>query len=94
MVWPCPVFRSGHYLPVATILRHLDAMSAVKANVLHWHLVDSASFPYVSTAFPELAEHGAYRPTLVYTPEDVRAVVRFAKQRVQGLRHHYGPCPT
>ena len=27
-----------HYYPLRTILQHLDAMAAVKMNVLHWHL--------------------------------------------------------
>ena len=51
---------SRHFLPVENILLHLDAMSCTKMNLLHWHLVDSQSWPYVSMAFPRLAEHGAY----------------------------------
>ena len=59
-------------------------MSATKMNALHWHLVDSQSFPYVSKAFPQLSEHGAYHPTEVYSQEDIMRVVQYAKQR--GIR--------
>jgi hexosaminidase len=70
--------------PLEAILKHLDAMSAVKMNVLHWHIVDIESFPYQSAAFPELSQHGAYHPTEVYTPADIMKVVAAAKER--GIR--------
>ena len=38
---------SRHFLPVPFIMHILDAMQANKLNVLHWHIVDSNSFPCV-----------------------------------------------
>jgi hexosaminidase len=65
-----------HFLPVSTILNHLDSMAAVKMNALHWHMVDSQSFPFVSKIYPELSAHGAFHPDEVYTYQDVERVVR------------------
>ena len=38
---------SRHFLPVLFIKHIIDGMSANKLNVLHWHIVDSNSFPFV-----------------------------------------------
>ena len=63
------------------IRAHIDAMAYNKMNVLHWHIVDTASFPYVSTAYPALSAKGAYDSNHVYTPENVEGIVRYAKFR-------------
>ncbi|KAL2915625.1 Glucosamine-6-phosphate isomerase (Glucosamine-6-phosphate deaminase) (GNPDA) (GlcN6P deaminase) [Polyrhizophydium stewartii] len=67
-----------HFLPVQTILHIIDGMAAAKLNVLHWHAVDSQSFPIRSTAFPALAQRGAYSPWQTYSPADVAAIVEYA----------------
>ena len=75
---------SRHYYPKEVILQHLDAMSYSKFNVLHWHIVDAISFPYQSTMFPEMSRQGAYSPDHVYTADDVKDIVAYAKNR--GIR--------
>ena len=77
--------RSSQYVPLRTsLLPLLDGMHAVKLNVLHWHLTDAHSFPFASEAVPDLARLGAHHPSLVYTPDEMRAVVAYAHRR--GIR--------
>nr|XP_022921143.1 beta-hexosaminidase subunit beta-like isoform X1 [Onthophagus taurus] len=76
---------SRHFQPLSIIYKLLDAMEYNKINVFHWHIVDDQSFPYESTAFPELSEQGSYHPTgAVYTRTDVKNVIEYA--RVRGVR--------
>lgn len=73
-----------HFLPVSVIKTHLDAMTMVKMNVLHWHLTDDQSFPWETEELPELAQQGSFAPEAVYTPADIKEVVRYA--RFRGVR--------
>lgn len=80
---------SNHFLQLSTLLRLLDAMAAAKLNVLHWHIMDSYSFPFASDKFPDLASAGKWTAgdtagagrDSVYTPDMVQAVVHYATQR-------------
>jgi len=46
--------------------------------VLHWHVVDSQSFPLEVTEFPELAKTGAYDASSIYKVADVQEIVKYA----------------
>ena len=73
-----------HFLPVNTLLTIIDALAYGKFNVLHWHIVDDQSFPYYSSAFPELSAMGAWNApatTHVYSKSDVSRVISYAKAR-------------
>jgi hexosaminidase len=73
---------SRHFEPVDVIERNLDAMAAVKLNVLHWHLSDDQGFRIESKRYPKLQDlgsGGAY-----YTQTQVREIVAYARDR--GIR--------
>lgn len=72
---------SRNYYGVEDILRTIEAMSANKLNVFHWHVTDSHSFPLMVPSEPELAAKGAYGPDMIYSPSDVAKIVQF------GLEH-------
>jgi hexosaminidase len=78
-----------HYIPVNKILQIIKAMSSIKLNVLHWHIVDAQSFPLVVPDAPELAKKGAFAPRAVYTTDDIDMIVKTAK--LNGIRviHEY-----
>lgn len=75
---------SRHFFSVAAIKRTLTGMAHSKLNRFHWHITDSQSFPFRSKYYPQLAQYGAYSNEEVYTPEDVKEVVEYA--RVRGIQ--------
>jgi len=72
-----------HFLSMNVLKQNIDLMAAHKYNVFHWHMVDDQSFPFNSSALPELVA-GAYRPGLTYSTDDVADIVEYARQR--GIR--------
>ncbi|KAH8085997.1 N-acetylhexosaminidase [Cristinia sonorae] len=70
-----------NFFPVSDIKRAIDAMSWVKINQFHWHIVDSQSFPLQVPGFLELSQKGAYSSSMVYTPQDVKDIVSYAGAR-------------
>ena len=70
---------SRHFVSAATIKRQIDAMEAVKLNVLHLHLSDNEGFRVESLRYPKLqavASHGQF-----YTQAEVRDLVAYAAER-------------
>jgi hexosaminidase len=70
---------SRHWMPVEVIERNLDAMAAVKLNVLHWHLSDDQGFRVESKRFPRLQQLGS--DGHFYTQEQVRKIIAYARDR-------------
>ncbi|KAL2622433.1 hypothetical protein R1flu_002638 [Riccia fluitans] len=71
---------SRHYLPLETIKKVIDSMAYAKLNVLHWHIVDTQSFPLEIPSYPGLWE-GSYTKTERYTMEDAANIVEYARRR-------------
>ncbi|CAH2065594.1 unnamed protein product [Thlaspi arvense] len=71
---------SRHYLPLPIIKNVIDSMTYAKLNVLHWHIVDSQSFPLEILSYPKLW-NGAYSFSQKYTFEDATAIVKYAQRR-------------
>ncbi|KAJ0178174.1 hypothetical protein K1T71_005997 [Dendrolimus kikuchii] len=75
---------SRHFIPLVDIKRTLDGMASTKLNVFHWHVTDSHSFPLESSRVPQFTRYGAYSAEEIYTTEEVRGLVQYAK--VRGIR--------
>ncbi|TYH30966.1 hypothetical protein ES288_A01G137400v1 [Gossypium darwinii] len=71
---------SRHYLPVPVIKKVIDSMSYAKLNVMHWHIVDTQSFPLEIPSYPKLWD-GAYSPSERYTVADAADIVSYARKR-------------
>jgi hexosaminidase len=72
-----------HYQPVPMLKNVIDSLAYAKFNTLHWHIVDSQSFPMEARSASNLWM-GAWSAEEVYTVEDVEEVIEYGKQR--GIR--------
>lgn len=75
---------SRNFMPLDYLKRIVIGMAANKLNVFHWHISDSQSFPLVLPSVPLLAKYGAYGPDMIYSPENIKQFVEFA--RIHGVR--------
>ncbi len=71
-----------HFMPVDVIKRNLDAMAAVKMNVLHWHLSEDQGFRIESKVYPKLHKLGS--DGFYYTHSQIKDIVNYAEDR--GIR--------
>ena len=71
-----------HWMPVDVVKRNIDAMAAVKLNVLHWHLSEDQAFRVESKLYPRLQEMGSNGN--YYTQDQIREIVAYARDR--GIR--------
>ena len=58
-----------HWMPVEVVKRNLDAMAAVKLNVLHWHLSEDQGFRVESKRYPAAPRIGIGRRLLHAGPD-------------------------
>lgn len=68
-----------HFIPMDVLLRNIDAMAAVKLNVLHLHLSDDEGFRVESKVYPKLQQNGSNG--LYYTQAQIVAMVKYAHKR-------------
>ncbi len=71
-----------HWIPTHVIKRNIDAMAAVKMNVLHMHLTEDQGFRIESKKFPKLHKLGSNGN--YFTQEEMKGIVKYAKER--GIR--------
>lgn len=71
-----------HFMPLKVIKRNLDAMAAVKMNVLHLHLSDDQGFRIESKIFPELTKLGS--DGKFFTKNQIKEIIKYAGER--GIR--------
>jgi hexosaminidase len=68
-----------HFISFDEMKRNIDAMAAVKMNVLHWHLTDDEGFRVESKVFPLLHQKGSNGD--YYTQAQLKELVRYAADR-------------
>jgi hexosaminidase len=68
-----------HFIPMDVLKRNIDAMAAVKLNVLHLHLTDDQGFRVESKLFPLLQEKGSNGN--YYTQTEIRDMIIYAAKR-------------
>lgn len=73
---------SRHFISVGALRRNLDAMAAMKMNVLHLHLSDDQGFRIESKLHPYLHQMGSNGE--FYTQEEIKLLVAYADAR--GIR--------
>lgn len=72
-----------NFISVRKLLEQLDGMALSKLNVLHWHMDDAQSWPMQIDLYPNMTRD-AYSPREIYTHDDMRHVVGYARAR--GIR--------
>ena len=59
----------------------LDGMMLGRNNGFHWHFSEDDSIPMFSKSYPDLVNYTAFTDREIYTPDDVKEIVRYAKIR-------------
>jgi len=72
---------SRNWIAPTDAIRVLDAMAHCKFNKLHPHASDAQLWPLEIPTLPELAIEGAYDPSQIWSPEDLRTVQQYGSLR-------------
>jgi hexosaminidase len=57
-----------HFMPKATLLKHIDLLALHKLNVFHWHLTEDQGWRIEIKRYPKLTEIGAWRKDTMVPP--------------------------
>jgi len=71
-----------HFMPMNVIKRNLNAMEALKMNVLHLHLSDDQGFRVESKIYPKLTQLGS--DGKYFTQGQIKEIIKYASDR--GIR--------
>lgn len=71
-----------HWMPMEVVMRNIDAMAAVKMNVLHLHLTEDQGFRIESKKYPKLHQMGS--DGNYFSQEEIKLIVKYASDR--GIR--------
>lgn len=69
-----------NFISKKKLFEQIDGMALSKLNVLHWHMVDSQSWPVEIDAYPQMTED-AYSPNEVYSHNTIKQVINYAAAR-------------
>ena len=72
-----------NFISLPKFYEQLDGMALSKLNVLHWHLVDSQSWPIQMDVYPQMTLD-SYGSSSTYSHDDIRGVIAYARAR--GIR--------
>ena len=73
---------SRHWIPEEVVKRNIDAMAAVKLNVLHFHMTDDQGFRFESKVYPKLQGMGS--DGHYYNQAQITELIAYARDR--GIR--------
>jgi hexosaminidase len=72
-----------HFMPKATVLKHIDMLALHKLNVFHWHLTEDQGWRIEIKRYPKLTEVGAWRKDSMVAPRTREP----SQRKFSGLPH-------
>ncbi len=72
-----------HFMPKATVLKHIDLLALHKLSVFHWHLTEDQGWRIEIKRYPKLTEVGAWRKDTMVPPRTREP----SQRKFSGLPH-------